>query len=53
MSITLNGISALEARIAKAQKQMPTITGDTSKEAFAITAIEYYLDALKKKKIIT
>ena len=53
MTLTLNGISALEARIAKAHKQMPTITGDTSKEAFAKTAIEYYLDVLKKKKIIT
>ena len=53
MSININGIQALEGRIIKAQKQMPTITGDTSKEAFVITAIEYYLEALKKKKIIT
>ena len=53
MSINIVNKGALEARIIKAIKQMPTLTGDISKEVFVVNAIGYYLDALKKKKIIT
>ena len=52
MSINISNQGALEGRIVKAIKQMPTLTGDITKEEFVISAIEYYLTALTKKKII-
>ena len=52
MSINISNQGALEGRIVKAIKQMPTLTGDITKEDFVVSAIEYYLTTLKKKKII-
>ena len=52
MSIQLNGMSALEAKIDKARNQMKSLK-ETSRVEFVKDAIEYYIDTLKKKKIIT
>tara|TARA_B100000131_G_C17746470_1_gene463320 strand:- start:186 stop:347 length:162 start_codon:yes stop_codon:yes gene_type:complete len=53
MSINIVNQGALEARMLKARKEMSSITSMNSNEELAISAIKYYLDALKKKKIIT
>ena len=53
MTININNNGALEARMSKARKQMSHIMSINSNEELAITAIRYYLDALKKQKIIT
>ena len=52
MSINLTNISQLEAKIDKAMKQMKSLT-TTTKADFVIESVDYYLNELKKKKIIS
>ena len=52
MSITLNNINPLETKIDKAMKQMKSLT-TTTKADFVIEAVDYYLNELKKKKVIS
>ncbi len=52
MSINLPNINQLEAKIDKAMKQMKSLT-TTTKADFVIEAVDYYLNELKKKKIIS
>ena len=53
MTITITNQGALETAMSKARKQTSSIMSINSNEELAIVAIKYYLDALKKKKIIT
>ena len=52
MSITLNNINPLETKIDKAMKQMKSLT-TTTKADFVIESVDYYLNELKKKKVIS
>tara|TARA_B100001996_G_C18365342_1_gene479482 strand:+ start:222 stop:377 length:156 start_codon:yes stop_codon:yes gene_type:complete len=51
MSITLNNVSTLESKIDKALKQMSL--KETTRADFVIDGVNYYLNELKKKKIIS
>ena len=53
MSISLNNISTLESKIDKALNQMKSLTQKKTKADFVIEAVEYYLNELKKNKVIS
>ena len=52
MSIVLNNVSILESQIDKARKQMKQLNKEPTRQQFVENAIEYYIDALKKDKVI-
>mgnify|MGYP004283282805 FL=1 len=52
MSINLNNVSTLESKIDKAMKQMKSLN-ITTRSDFVIEGVNYYLNELKKKKVIS
>ena len=52
MSITINNFSNTEGKIEKALKVLPNHMQIPNKAEFAKSACEFYLQELKKKKII-
>ena len=52
MSITINNFNATETKIAKALKELPNHMQIPNKAEFAKSACEFYLQELKRKKLI-
>ena len=52
MSITINNLNLTESKIEKALKELPNHMQIPNKAEFAKSACEFYLQELKRKKII-
>ena len=52
MAININNFNATESKIAKALKELPNNMKIADKTEFAKIACQFYLDELKRKKLI-
>ena len=52
MSITINNFNLTESKIEKALKELPNHMKIANKQEFAKIACQFYLDELKRKKVI-
>ena len=52
MSITINNFNQTESKIEKAIKELPNHMKIANKQEFAKIACQFYLDELKRKKVI-
>ena len=52
MSINIQNFGSTEAKIEKALKELPNHMKIANKQEFAKIACQFYLDELKRKKVI-